>query len=44
MKLAQIFSVYQHFKMGAKPMAEVVGLCIDSRKVQENEVFIALRG
>ena len=43
-KLAQLLSIYKHFKLGDEPLREVTGLCIDSRQVQSGQVFVAIRG
>lgn len=44
MKLAQLLSPFQNFKMGEDPLREVTGLCIDSRRIEPGQVFIAIRG
>lgn len=44
MKLAQIFSSYSNFKLGADPLREVTGLAIDSRRLEAGQIFIAIRG
>lgn len=44
MKLAQFFSGESEFRLGAHPFADVEGISINSKKIQPNQVFVAMKG
>jgi len=44
MKLSQILSLYSELRWGDDPVREIKQICVDSRKVDEASVFVAIRG
>jgi UDP-N-acetylmuramoyl-L-alanyl-D-glutamate--2,6-diaminopimelate ligase len=44
MKLAQLFTIFPHLKMGDAAFKEVSNVCFDSRKLEAGCVFVAIRG
>jgi UDP-N-acetylmuramoyl-L-alanyl-D-glutamate--2,6-diaminopimelate ligase len=44
MRLAQVFSIFSSLRLGDNPTQEVSQIHFDSRKVDKNSVFVAIRG
>jgi UDP-N-acetylmuramoyl-L-alanyl-D-glutamate--2,6-diaminopimelate ligase len=44
MKLAQLFTIFPHMKMGDAALKDVSSVCFDSRKLEPGCVFVAIKG
>ncbi len=44
MKLIQLLSIFHELKLGESPQSEVKGITFDSRKVEKDFIFVAVRG
>ncbi len=44
MKISQLFSLYPQFKLGLNALRDINALTFNSKEVQANDVFIAVRG
>lgn len=44
MKLSQLLSIYPQLKWGSSPTSDIKGIAFDSRVVEKNFVFVAVRG
>ncbi len=44
MKLAQLFTLFPHLKWGDAAVKDVASICSDSRLIEKNCIFVAVRG
>ncbi len=44
MKLAQLFTIFPHLKLGDAALKDVSSVCFDSRKIESGCVFVAIKG
>ena len=44
MRLAQVFSIFSSLRLGDSPTQEISQICFDSRLVEKDSIFVAIRG